>query len=563
MSFLKTYASLLKRYARFRFLTFCLAVITAVAVFLFVGQKSAKEPFISSINPPLGLPGDTLIIEGSNFGFERNTSYVEIAGSNITRSKYLSWTDSKISVVLPDNVQDGLVLVKTDAGESNPAFFASKSSIPVAIRTDPKITIPVIQSITPEKACIGETIIITGSNFGSTRGSSCVYFTANRTQNVSTNPMQHSDEFISASKLDFDYELWTDSEIHVRIPDGANTGKLYVETERGKSANQTFTVNFPAGKKSFSSQRTYLVQTDVNIKSNAVEQDSLVTLYMPRPPVFALQPAVELTSVTPTPLIADDLYNVIFQCRIKGATETNQAFSQTAVVKLFSCTSNIESKKISSYTDKNRLLYKAYTTPDSIILSTEPQIQELKESIIGKQKNPYAQAKLIYDYLIQNYEITNTIRTGNISILDLLKNQKGDAYDFAILFTTLCRAAGIPAVPISGIILENQNTTRSHWWAEIYFEKYGWFPVDVSLGAGLQYNAFTQIEDVKGFYFGNLDSQHIAFARGWNQIKQSSNSSKTVQRPRSYAMQSIWEEAGDSTANYSSLWNDPVIIGIY
>ena len=181
----------------------------------------------------------------------------------------------------------------------------------------------------------------------------------------------------------------------------------------------------------------------------------------------------------------------------------------------------------------------------------------------GKEKNPYNVAKLVYNYFISNYEISDKVRTGDISFLDLIRRKKGDAYDFTVLYTALCRQACIPAVPVAGILVQDKSEVKPHWWTEIYFEGYGWFPVDVALACGLEFNPFKAIEDRQEFYFGNMDCQHIAFSRGFHQIKQSSLNSKIVYRPRTYALQSIWEEAGDATSSYSSLWNDPIILGIY
>lgn len=87
--------------------------------------------------------------------------------------------------------------------------------------------------------------------------------------------------------------------------------------------------------------------------------------------------------------------------------------------------------------------------------------------------------------------------------------------------------------------------------------------MDVALGIGLEYRAFKPIANTHDFYFGNLDSQHIAFSRGWNEVKQSLINSKVVYRPKSYALQSIWEESSSGNINYSSLWNDPIVLGIY
>ena len=165
--------------------------------------------------------------------------------------------------------------------------------------------------------------------------------------------------------------------------------------------------------------------------------------------------------------------------------------------------------------------------------------------------------------MINHYELLENTRSGDISILDLLETSEGDAYDFTMIFVSLCRSAGIPAVPVSGILAEGSYATQNHWWSEIYFENYGWFPVDIALGAGMDFNSFSNIENPAEYYFGNLDSQHIAFSRGWNQIKPSLLNSKTVYRPRSYALQSVWEETSNSSTSYSSLWNNPSIIGIY
>ena len=49
-----------------------------------------------------------------------------------------------------------------------------------------------------------------------------------------------------------------------------------------------------------------------------------------------------------------------------------------------------------------------------------------------------------------------------------------------------------------------------------------------------------------------------------NVIKQTiSQNSKIVYRPKTYALQSIWEESSEGNVNYSSLWNDPIVLGLY
>ena len=213
---------------------------------------------------------------------------------------------------------------------------------------------------------------------------------------------------------------------------------------------------------------------------------------------------------------------------------------------------------------KSRIFFKNATAADSLIQCTNEDVITLAKEIIGKETNPYIQAKLIYDYLLRNYTLRDSLRKSDASPLDLLKSKKGDAYDLAIFYTTLLRAAGIPAEPVAGILVDSEMKNQAHWWTEFYVEGFAWIPVDVALGMELPYKAFRPVENSAEFYFGNIDSQHIAFSKGWNEIKQTiSQNSKIVYRPKTYALQSIWEESSEGDVNYSSLWNDPIVLGLY
>lgn len=563
MSFFSSYKRLLKTKPIIRFVSFISFVAIAIIASFLFGKENSKKPVITSIDPPIALPEDILSIQGSNFGDRRDNSYVSIANSRITNSKYLVWTDTEIQVKLPSNVQDGLVTITTPAGVSTPAFFANKSSIPTTVRQDPKATTPVIQAVYQESgsddAYIGQTVTISGINFNTSRGTSNVYFTANREND------SKEENYITANPINYDYEYWSDDEIKVRIPDGAKTGFVYIETERGKSEPFPINISFPAGKKTFSNSRTYVLQTSVNLQPETENKDALITLYMPRPQITSFQPEVTTNTISPEPLIQDDIFNIIFQDSLDKAVNTNTTYSATHIVQTYSVSTNIIPNKVPNYSDKTKILYKSYMSPDEGIPSLNPKVTELKDIIIGKAKNNYDKAKLIYDYMVNNFKIINTADAINSeeSPVDLISNKEGDSYDFAIIFTALCRAAGIPAVPMGGVLINTQYTTKNHYWTEIYFERYGWFPVDTALGAGMEYEPFVEVQDKKAYYFGNIDNQHIAFCRGWNQIKPSFNNRRSVKRPRSYALQSIWEETRGTEANYSSLWNAPAIIGIY
>ena len=99
-----------------------------------------------SLTPSVGSPGDIVVITGKNFGDIRDMSYVEFAGSKLTSSAYISWSDDCIKLVLPANVQDGLVVVGTKDMRSKPALFANEIEIPVPVPAVVQTNKPVISS---------------------------------------------------------------------------------------------------------------------------------------------------------------------------------------------------------------------------------------------------------------------------------------------------------------------------------------------------------------------------------------------------------------------------------
>ena len=563
--------NVLKKSPLFR--TFCLLFVigTILLVLSLIGKKVARIPVIDSISPELGLPGDIMTIKGHKFGMSKDNSYVSVGGSKITESSCILWTDTEIQIKLPANVQDGLVFVGNASGKSEPAFFADKSSIPVLLRLDPETSIPAITSMT-SSAKIGSIITISGKNFGAVRGTSKVYFTANREDLPEQGALTSSGAetfYIAASESDFDYVLWTDSEIQVRVPDGAMSGHVYVSTDKGTSGIENLVINTDAGKKSYYNKHTFVIQVGVAFESLSQNQEGLITLYAPKPAVSSMQPSVEVNDCSPEPLIKDDPHNMIFQKQLNSVSSMNQRYNQTYVVTTYSVRANIIPEKIKEYRDVRSQRHITFTSPDACIPSANETIINLKNAIVGKEKRPYKKARLIYDYMLENYKLEKKVRAANANPLDLLRRKTGDAYDFAVVFTALCRAAGIPSVPLGGIFVDKDSQAIPHWWSEIYFEDYGWFTVDVVLGAGFEVHSFVQVDNCADYYFGNCDSEHIAFSRGWNQIRTSLSNGRDYLRTRTYALQSVWEEVLASNADkngeleYKCEWFNPVVTGIY
>ena len=297
-------------------------------------------------------------------------------------------------------------------------------------------------------------------------------------------------EFICADENDFDYQYWSDSEIRVYVPDGASDGVVFVQTSRGKSAQRTVAVDNKSGTKSFISPKTYVIQIAADIEDNSSDRDSTIILRVPRPFESAAQPSATLIESSPEPIIPDFQHTVIHQAQGGKYAAGKRRFTQNFAVTVYETRTNVVAARLNPISSVNKELYSAATSADEIVPSANEEIRALLSSVIGKERNPYNIAVLVYNYMIQNFEILNTVRTGRVSPLDMLDSKKGDAYDFAVVFTALMRAAGIPSYTDSGVLVGVDLRAKNHWWCELYLPGFGWFPVDPALGAGMEYQGF-------------------------------------------------------------------------
>jgi tetratricopeptide (TPR) repeat protein len=82
------------------------------------------------------------------------------------------------------------------------------------------------------------------------------------------------------------------------------------------------------------------------------------------------------------------------------------------------------------------------------------------------------------DYKVEGEDIT---KRDFASVEELLDRGKAECRGYAMLFTALCRSAGVPARPVWGVFFrpeEKGGGFSSHNWVEVYVPACGWVPVD-------------------------------------------------------------------------------------
>ena len=161
-------------------------------------------PTITSLSQNTGAVGVIITITGTNFGASQGTSAVTFNGTTATAQ---NWNATTIMVPVPAGATTGPVVVTVGGVPSNGVNFTV-------------IPAPSISSISPTSGPLGTSVTITGTNFGSTQGTSSVTFNA-----IAGAPTS-----------------WSSTSIVVPVPNGATTGNVVVTVAGTPSNGVSFTV---------------------------------------------------------------------------------------------------------------------------------------------------------------------------------------------------------------------------------------------------------------------------------------------------------------------------------
>jgi hypothetical protein len=501
--------------------------------------------------------GEPVIIRGAFFGKDRDESYVTIAGVQPTSVSYLQWGDEEIIFRVPEFGEAGLIYIHVKGKKSNGVLFANQATLPSQTYGETG-TGPRIISITPQAGAIGAPVSISGTGFGGSRGNGGVFFSWNAQTPASAPAEARLQEFIEVSETEFGYELWTDREIRVRVPDGAAGGNMEIRTARGNSLPIAFDLAGRPGIKTLGGKRSYTINYSVNVKVGEAEAPNTMYLWIPHPAASAAQRNMELLLSSVDPFI--ERYRGISLYKMDNL----EAHSDVQIrvswkVDVYSVETAVQPQSIRQ--EPNSPISETYVQSTAQLPADDPRIKDQVTALLGRERNPYVRAQRIYEWLTGGNFVWEDHARGDI--FSVLETKRTDPYLSALLYCTLLRAAGIPCQPVAGVLISRNRQTLNHYWAEFWLNGFGWIPVDPAMGAGAIPAPFIIHEDSANYYFGNVDSQRIAFSRGITNLSPMDPRGRTVSHSRSYSLHNLWEEVVGGVESYSSLWGDITITGIY
>ena len=177
--------------------------------------------------------------------------------------------------------------------------------------------------------------------------------------------------------------------------------------------------------------------------------------------------------------------------------------------KAYETAYQIDPAQVTAY-DPDDPVYRYYTRTQEYIELT-PDVSELAHRIVGKETNPYFQAKAIYQWCLGNIDY---LYPDNRGLRFCLPRRTGDCGSYSLIFTGLCRAVGIPARVANGHWCCKAKKNY-HVWNEFYLPGYGWIPADATDGR-INRDEPGKLAG-KGdplYFFGNLDSGRFISSQG-------------------------------------------------
>ncbi|MEL3907934.1 MAG: transglutaminase domain-containing protein [Treponemataceae bacterium] len=545
----------LKKSPLFRVVVFLSFAVLVVFLLRFAFGFFSKKPVVTSILPTVVSENETVTIVGENFGLPDSAKGLRFGNEFFPSTQCIMWTDTKITFKVPKNFKTNLIKVSNANLNSQETILTNKAELPQILQKQLLTSLPEIMSISKDSGVIGEKITIKGKNFGTTRQNSTVVFTPLGENFLPERVNEIEGAF--CSEANFDFVSWTDNEIVVCVPETASTGGVLVATEAGLSNLLPFTVSNRVGKKELLNKRTILISLAANAQDFKVRSsENTLFLILPQPIQTYAQKNIILQATEPQAFAKNFQGSNIY--RFESLNETSKiVISENLSVETYDVNVSVNVNNVSANINlKPEIL--EYTKSENLVPAYFPEIKSLASKITANSKNPYNNAKKIFNYLVENFAPVKRPINSNIDLIECINKKQADAYELSLLFCALMRYVGVPCVQVSGVAFDISQNTHAHWWNEFYIEGIGWIPVDTALAVGLPFNTGKKANE----FFAKIDGLRIAFSRDFQAQTQMLSESSIVSKTKTYANRKIWEESSGLAA-YNSFWALPKVVAIY
>ena len=536
------------------------ALVLVAAASFALSRVAAPSPRLDAVAPQVTAAGRVVSLQGRFFGRERGTGAVSFAGREPHSSAYRSWSDERIAVVVPASFSSGLVRVMTPAGTSDGLLLTHRDDLPKPVAGGPRPGgLPIVTMVSPALGAVGAQITISGTGFGSSPAAGAVRFTAAAGGGAAAAmPGAHArpDPVVESSSVDLDHVRWSDRQIVVRVPAGVRSGEVSVRTASGLSAAHEFEVRSEVGTVRYLDPRGYAATYAVSFAAAGAAAE--LYLWIPAIPATPAQRHLAEPAGNRRPIGRDSAGVGLFPFPGPLSSGRYEVRSHYRVVR-YAIETSIDPSSVRAYRTDSRF-HRRFTGGDAIVPSGG-RLPAIAQRAMRGYVNPLWRARLTFQYVVARLQPAAAAGarvapagTAPMEVVTTAIDERRAApYEYALTFSAVARAAGIPARPVAGYLIDADAMAIPHYWAEFYLQDIGWVPVDPAMEAGAALLTWTGDDAAVDPWFGRLDSRRIALAKGISDPQPIARA-RRLQRPEVPGLQTAHVDVAGASADFRTDW---------
>lgn len=134
---------------------------------------------------------------------------------------------------------------------------------------------------------------------------------------------------------------------------------------------------------------------------------------------------------------------------------------------------------IITYLSNHLFRIENYATANGSAAMWNKQLEKYTDELCANVETSEQKVQIIYQWVIDNisYDHGKDMLYQYFSLEDTMASRNGLCYDYACLFTAMCRSQGIPCVSVDGC--DRKNPYNQHAWNRVYYNG-SWWNLDVT-----------------------------------------------------------------------------------
>ncbi|AIK18892.1 IPT/TIG domain-containing protein [Borreliella afzelii] len=466
---------------------FYLSLIFLLFLFLFVfsGFLFYSRPIIYDISPIPTSHKDIIVIKGNNLGY--STGDININNNYLVKSSIISWNNTEIVFKITDEVNSGLIFVKSESGTSNELFLVISRQVPVKLNRE---NIPFIFSQDEIILNANSLTLLQGMNlFSHSSAIKILLETKDKLytilpQNI-LNISENRVEFISPKTLN-------------------SGGKLYVLLDNLQSNKVPFSFKNDFFQWTLSDSKEFAIieeiyfSQDISSNLDSIPKDINFNVFYLKPIENERQKITKYSNEHLDFNIGNLFFEnlktnkFIFKTKLK-TYKLNLKFLDTKYLESIEANKDINNQEYKTYVQDKKKDYLSYSSVDLGALDS------LILSITAGSNSVYRLAKAITDVLTSNFKIVEN----NLSLKDSIKEKEISSSNLIVLTNLLFLKYDIPLRNIVGLYYDsNSLKLNEHFWFEFFLAGVGFVYFDII-------NAVLFKDNSK--YFLNMSENYIQY----------------------------------------------------